>query len=81
MSQSLYKLWGKNIKTFRQVKDAREGIENGRIVMAQHIGVTDATASRWEAGLIAPSDANRIEIGEYLQVPTEILFPLVRVVA
>lgn len=80
MSGDLLRQWGENIRTFRRVKDRRDGIppEKGMQRMAEHLEVTVATVSRWETGKAAPTDDHKVEIAEYLEVDVRSLFPLVR---
>ena len=68
----LYQLWGANLRRLCEAK----GIT--REQMAEAISSTDATLSRWEAGIVMPNDARKIEIADYLGVPAVSIFPLVR---
>lgn len=83
MSEELHKRWGKNIRLQRQVKDKRDGRPEGEGMraMAEALEVAPATVSRWETGKLIPRDGKKIDIAEYLGVPPELLFPLVREVS
>ena len=72
MSQTLYRLWGKNMKLYREAKGV------SREQMAGDLHSTEATLSRWEAGVVMPNDERKIEIADYLGIPAVTLFPLVR---
>jgi transcriptional regulator with XRE-family HTH domain len=72
VSQTMYRLWGNNMKTHREAKGV------SREQMARDINSTEATLSRWEAGLVMPNDDRKIAIADYLGVPAVTLFPLVR---
>lgn len=68
----MYRLWGNNMKIYREAKGV------SRETMAEDINSTEATLSRWENGIVMPSDDRKIEIADYLGVPAVTLFPLVR---
>ena len=80
MSSELTRQWGRNIRTFRKVHDASSGIAptDGMRLMAEELGVSTATVSRWETGAMAPRDSLKVEIAEYLEVDVRAVFPLVR---
>ena len=73
MPGNLYKVWGDNIRHYRRAK----GIS--RAEMATDLGVTLATVSRWEAGLVMPRDALKLRIAEHLDMPAVAIFPLIEV--
>ena len=73
VSNNLYRLWGSTMKRHREI------LGKSRAEMAEALETTEATLSRWEAGVVMPSDARKIEIAEYLGVPAVSLFPLVKV--
>jgi len=75
MSDELLKLWGANVRNIRT--DVRKWSMKD---FADEVGVTVATVSRWEAGKMAPSDDNKVEIAAVLDVDVRTLFPLVRAV-
>lgn len=72
MGNGLYQLWGSNMRRYREAKGV------SRDEMAEAICSTDATLSRWEAGIVMPNDARKLEIADYLGVPAVSIFPLVR---
>jgi transcriptional regulator with XRE-family HTH domain len=77
--ERLHKLWGKNIRSFRQAKDKREKRKgSGMEAMAQALNVAPETVSRWEGGHLVPRDCRKIAIAEYLGVKPERIYPLVR---
>lgn len=79
MSDALHQRWGRNIRNWREYKDKADGRKGSGIdAMAIAIGVTPETVSRWETGKLVPRDARKMDIAEYLGVPAESLFPLVR---
>ena len=80
MSGELARQWGINVRAFRRAHDSREGITptDGMRVMAESLGVSVATVSRWETGKMTPRDELKVEIAEYLDVDVRSLFPLVR---
>lgn len=63
------------------MKRHREFLEISRGEMAKRLDTTEATISRWEAGIVMPSDARKIEVADFLGVPAVSLFPLVKVPA
>lgn len=66
------RLWGKNIATFRGARDL------GQAELAEALGVTAATVSRWEAGLIEPRRNMKVRIAQVLGTDVSVLFPLTR---
>lgn len=80
VSDELLRLWGNNIRTFRRHHDVREGIpeRRGMQAMADDLGVSKATVSKWETGKARPTDTHKVAIAEYLEVDVRALFPLVR---
>ena len=72
MTDELRRTWGASIRGIRVAHGMTQG------TLAEQVGVTKATVSRWEAGLIAPRDAMKVAIAEALNVDVRVLFPLVR---
>lgn len=80
MSEHLHRRWGENVRLQRKIKDKRDGLATSGIdAMADALGVTPETVSRWETGKLVPRDAKKIEIARYLEVDPRMLFPLVEV--
>lgn len=73
MSNNLYRLWGSTMR--RQ----REYLGLTRAEVAERLDTTEATLSRWEAGIVMPNDERKIEIADLYGVPPVTLFPLVKV--
>jgi len=80
MSGELARQWGINVRAFRRAHDSRTGVSptDGMRTMAEALGVSVATVSRWETGKMTPRDELKVEIAEYLDVDVRALFPLVR---
>lgn len=66
------RLWGRNIATFRAARAL------GQADLAARLGVTAATVSRWEAGLIEPRRMMKVQIAQELGTDVSVLFPLTR---
>lgn len=75
MTREWLEQWGRNVRLSRKAR----GISQK--ALADLVGVTKPTVSRWEAGLIIPSDAHKVAIATHLNTDVRILFPLVRGVA
>ena len=72
MTDELLRMWGNNVKQFRGARQLSVA------EFAEAVGVTQATVSRWEAGLMAPRDRHKVAIATVLGVDVYTLFPLVR---
>ena len=70
MARTLKQIHGRNIRGFREDKG------ESQLDMANALNVTQATVSRWEAGLVSPRDEQKVAIAEYLGVPAFAVFPL-----
>ena len=68
----LYKFWGKNLKNYRQACNLTQE------QAAEKLDTTDATISRWEAGLVMPNDEMKLRVAELYGVQAFAIFPLVR---
>lgn len=80
VSEELHKRWGENIRLQRKIKDKRDELNGSGIdAMAEALGVTPETVSRWETGKLVPRDDRKIAIARYLEVDPRMLFPLVEV--
>lgn len=62
--------WGAEIKRLREAHGASADD------LALEVGVSQATVSRWERGLIEPSTANKLAIAKALGVSAGRLFSL-----
>ena len=71
MSGELHRQWGQAIKV------AREANGWTQMALADRLGVRPSTVSRWEAGVFAPSDSNKLRVAGCLGVDVRALFPLV----
>lgn len=65
--------WGRNIAEARR-RLGMSQTELGNAIPLQN-KMSAHTVSRWERGITAPSDENRIRLAEILGVPVAILFP------
>ena len=75
MSGELLRVWGANIKELRE----SDRVGKTREQFAEAVGVSVATVSRWENGLMTPSDAHKLEIAYALGADVRLIFPLVRI--
>ncbi len=66
--------WGLQIKTFRQFHRQEDGTPWSQEYLGKKIGVSGATVSRWESGMLIPRDDHRDEIAAALNVPYEAIF-------
>lgn len=87
MADPLLSKWGKNIRTTRCLRNGDgEMRKPGQECMTQaELGasldppVSQATVARWEAGLMEPRRAYKVQLAESLSVAPEALFPMVAV--
>lgn len=63
--------WGDNIKNGRELIGFKT-----QQAFADRLGVTQATVSRWEAGLVSPGDDDKARIAGLLHQEVRSLFPL-----
>lgn len=68
----LLRAWGLNIRS------ARQGRSWSLDKLADEVGVTAPTVSRWETGLVCPRDDHKQKVAEALEIDVRLLFPLVR---
>lgn len=66
------RLWGANIKTFRQIRGMTQR------QLAEAVGVRTPSVSRWEHGHVAPRDTHKVAIATALECDVRVLFPLIR---
>lgn len=84
MADEQLRKWGKNIATTRSLRNSNGDLRRpGQDEMSQaELGamldppVTQATVSRWEAGLMEPRRAYKAQIAIALGVNPEALFPM-----
>lgn len=62
--------WGGNIRLARSI----QGMTQKQL--ADAIGVTQATVSRWEKGHVGPPDPDKIVLARVLKQDVRMLFPL-----
>lgn len=69
----IYRQWGLNLRTFRQVR----GISSKDF--AERLGVTVASLSRWETGATPPNDKHKFDIIDALEINDgRVIFPILR---
>lgn len=69
------RLWGVNLKNWRTARQLEQSD------LAERIGVTQATVSRWEGGKLEPRRHHKVALATALDTDVVILFPLTRSVA
>lgn len=75
MTGELHRQWGSTLKIKRSEKGWSQA------VFADKLGLKASSVCRWEQGVSAPSDDNKVLIAEVLGEDVRVLFPLVKVPA
>ncbi len=70
MHDDLRLLWADNIR------EARRKLAVSQAALGRLCGVDQCTVSRWERGLIIPSEGNKIAVAAAVGVDARTLFPL-----
>jgi transcriptional regulator with XRE-family HTH domain len=70
--QEWYAIWGLNIRIARE----QQGLS--REQLAEMVGVSLATVSRWEAGKLGIRDSHKLRLADALDRDVRQLFPLAR---
>ena len=89
MADETLRTWGENIKLRREVLNTHgdlrgpedEPMSQGRLGELLDPPVTQATVSRWEAGLIEPRRRYKAQLASVLHTDVRVLFPMVRTAA
>ena len=80
MGEQLLRQWGKRIAQTRLLRNAEGEIRRPgepsmtQAQLAAHLGVRQATVSRWEAGKIEPKLEHKAELCDVLGVSMDALF-------
>lgn len=69
--ESLHRRWGRNIAR------ARRALGMSQVDLAQRVGVCQQALSKWEGGVHAPNDRNRVALAAALGRGPYDLFPLI----
>lgn len=70
-TRSLAAEWGREIKT------RRKALKLGQVELAEHLGVSQATVSRWESGAMVPGTAMQARLVKRLGIDPKQLYDLV----
>lgn len=89
MADETLRTWGENIKLRREALNPEGGLrtDDEPAMNQAQLGelldppVTQATVSRWEAGLIEPRRKYKAQLAAVLHTDVRVLFPMVRTAA